>query len=414
MDAEIKPLEIPLTLNEKGVSGKPTAYDAIMSSPEWKAAKNKYDETGKEYESVEKERGADVVVAHLWNADKSAELAKRLNGLPPLFIIMPSTSGANALVPALARRLVNDLGGSEIDGTAIANRLHSIPMKDVPREERPFVAREYVLENPDVLRQNAKGKAVVIVEDVFSSGASAKAFCDTLAEAKIQVTTVAGLLGDSRLSVEPQLVSKLQKTLQRAEIPVKGKEIAKILSRGQVETLIDDVNQVQGDRNEYAKIARDLRGILDSRLARHLGQDKWRNTEKGVEFAAGNDDSSVPVGAGISIELCSQPRGETRGENEVSELITRTVDALASERVPHFRDWQMVVKLAEERPDEWTDEHCQSVRRSLGKLDELEHKHGLDHNSDDSSLKKLTERLDQAITKIEVNLEVSRGADWGR
>jgi hypothetical protein len=183
-----------------------------------------------------------------------------------------------------------------MEGEEVANLLYSEQMKNVPHDRRPYVPREYVLLAPQALREQVAGRSVVVVEDVFSSGASAKGFCDTLAEARIQVTTVVGLLGDSRLDCEPQLVSALQHALQHAGISVKGEDVASVLSRGQVNILIDNINRAQG-KDEYADIAANLQRVFDSRAARYLGEDTWRTGQK---HSHGHDERSQRLRERIS------------------------------------------------------------------------------------------------------------------
>jgi hypothetical protein len=185
-------------------------------------------------------------------------------------------------------------------------------MKNVPRDNRPYVPREYVLFSPEELRRRIAGRPVVVVEDVFSSGASARGFCDSLAEASIQVTTVVGLLGDSRLDCEPQLLSRLQRTLKHAGISVKSKDIAAVLSRGQVNILIDNINKAQGKDDEHARIAENLQRVLDSRAARYLGEDSWRH---GQEHSHEHDERTLRLCDGVP----AHPHGQMGGRAEEGE-----------------------------------------------------------------------------------------------
>lgn len=291
----------PLTLHETGVSGKPTAYDKLMGSMHWKAAKNRINpETEAPFPDSVRLEGGLYIVQQLWSDRQTEQLRGRLDGKEPLFIAMPSTTGQNLLPVILARVLQQELGGQVIDGVDVAKVVHTLAMKDVPVEQRPFVPREYILKRPAELWKTALGKAVVVVEDVFSSGASAKAFCDSLAECKIQVTTVAGLLGDSRLSSEPQLVQKLAKTMKLAGIPHKAKDVASVLSRGQVNTLIDVIN-TRG-KNECESIAKGIQRVFDSRAARYMGQDSWRGLEGGIGHSPGKSDRGTGFGVGVSVE----------------------------------------------------------------------------------------------------------------
>ena len=225
----------------------------------------------------------------------------------PLFITVPSTSGQNTPPERLAELLRRDLGGEVISGMDVAEAVHLQAMKDVPRESRPFVPREYSVFYIEQIKGETAGKTVVVVEDVFSSGASAKAFRDTLTEAGIQVTITVGLPGDSRLQAEPQLVKKLEKTFRNAGINgVSAKDAARVLARNQITTLIDVINERGKDGCQG--IAEALQRVLNSRIARNMGQSIWRNVEKEHGVAIGENNSHERSGARIpakpGIPLC--------------------------------------------------------------------------------------------------------------
>jgi orotate phosphoribosyltransferase len=314
-------METPLTMHERGVSGKPTAFDKLMQSPQWKAAKAEKDpETGHIFSDKERKDGAEYIVENLWSKAHTDELVKRLDSKNPVFITMPSTSRQNILPDALAERLQKELGGTVLLGSDIASPMYAKEMKTVPSDDRPFVPREFVLYDPEKLQKDAAGKGVVVVEDVFSSGASAKAFCDTLKESKVQVQTVAGLLGDSRLAAEPQLVTKLQKTLKQGGFDAfKAKDISAVLSRGQINTLIDEINKTQSKEgqeksNGQKRITEGLQRVFDSRTSRAVGQNIWRS-EGGIKSSSRNDDRNIDVGTGLRSNAGSQVRGEDETGN---------------------------------------------------------------------------------------------------
>ncbi len=231
-------------------------------------------ETKKPWTDDERLAGALFIVLQLWQDSHTNDVKKRLGGREPAFITMPSTTGQNLLPKVLGQLLHSELGGNLLFGNAIASSMHVLAMKDVPAESRPFIPREYMIHNPRALQRDVAGKAVVVVEDVFSSGASAKAFCDALSECTIQVTTVAGLLGDSRLAAEPQMIQKLSKALKRINIDCKARDVAAVLSRGQIATLIDILNTRGSDERDA--IAEGIQRVLNSRIARHLGECGWR------------------------------------------------------------------------------------------------------------------------------------------
>jgi nitrate reductase NapAB chaperone NapD len=288
-----------LTIHEKGVSGKPTAYDPLMKSHQWKAAKLFKDpETGHIYSNKIKIEGAKYIIEHLWSASNTDQLSFRLGGMVPAFIPVPSTSGYNVLASSFAKKLTDDLGGVVLEGFQFVDTLHQVPMKDIPSQYRPYVTREYYFQNVDKLLYLVANKAVVVVDDVFSTGASAKSFCNTLKFHDIQVHTVAGLVGDTRLTAEPQLISKLQKTLKNYHLTeLRAKNIADRLSRGQITVLIDSINKTRS-YDELVQIARNLQGVLDVRFTGSHVQNS-RGASGTFANTEGNGISSPDAGQGV-------------------------------------------------------------------------------------------------------------------
>lgn len=305
-----------VTNNEKGVTAKATAFDLAMRLPEWEDAKNG---------CTKNPDSAKIIISKLWTPDLSAKLATRLSSKDHVaFVTVPSTTGQNHIPDELAKTIITDLKyGTYVKGETIAFSVNTVPMKDVHRDERPFMAREYIV--LDTAKALLAGHSIVIVEDVLSSGASAKAFADALKRNNFEIETVAGLIGDSRLTPEPQLINKMQKTFKRLELTsISAKDIGSILSRGQIEIVIEKLNQTR-DKNERSEIARKLSGILDSRAARIVEEHSRRETHGGRGFSI-EDRSNASITLGIQnqfgttypavgFELHAQPREEHDSEN---------------------------------------------------------------------------------------------------
>ncbi|WP_027186073.1 hypothetical protein [Desulfovibrio inopinatus] len=246
------------TAHEKGVTGKPRADMAIQHSEDWDAAK-----TG-DLDAARR------IVSSVWQDSHTEAVKAKLDPQKEtVFVSVPSTTGSNTLPLALGEELTTRMGGVLFDGKVLFEAEHDAPMKSIPPQERPFVAKEYVAQEGTNLTA-LQGKNVVVVEDVLTTGASAKAFVRALKKAGISVDTVAGLMGDARLDAEPQLVAKLQKAFARNNIPLNAKKTASVLSRGEVNVILDQINKSRTTDDRQA-IARDLQRVLDERTAGVLG-----------------------------------------------------------------------------------------------------------------------------------------------
>ncbi len=289
-DIEPEPEAIPeplLTNHEKGVTARQTAFDKVMESPEWADAKNG---------CVNNPDSAQLVVDQIWRREQSEKIAQQLAGKEPVFVTVPSSTGKNTIPEALAERIIADTGrGTHIRGEDLSEGHNALAMKHIPREQRAFVPREY--EVYDNAKDIIGDRTVVLVEDVFSSGASAKAFADSLKEKGIEIETSAGLVGDSRLYPEPQLVQKLQKTIKRDKVLLNAKDVAKVLSRGQIKTAIERLNQ-EKTHDGKQDIARGIQGVLDSRASRHLREHSQPEVG-GPEYSSRESDRHAPVSPGI-------------------------------------------------------------------------------------------------------------------
>jgi adenine/guanine phosphoribosyltransferase-like PRPP-binding protein len=261
---DIVPAEpVKTTAHESGVTVIPRAdrerRHAIMNSVDFNKAKNG---------DVE---AAESVVDKVWTEKQTRELAAKLDpNKETVFISVPSTSGKNEIPNALAQKLAAELGGAPVDSRAIYKVNAAKPMKAVPVSERPFASRNYTLENPEAL-QGLAGKQVVIVEDIFTTGASVRQFIGALRKDGIDVSTVAGLMGDARLDAPMPLVNRLQSMLKEAGLNVKSRQLAQALSGGEIEVITKLVGKTRGP-HERKELTKRIQGLLDSRTGDVLGR----------------------------------------------------------------------------------------------------------------------------------------------
>ncbi len=254
---ELKNLQGRSTAHETGVTGLSRANQSIMDSADFKAAK-----TGNE-------EAASRIVDQIWTEKQTQELTAKLDpNKETVFISVPSSSGANKLPDALGKKLEAELGGKFLDSGFTATA--PTEMKFISPTDRPFAKRGYTPTNDELL-QALKGKQIVVVEDILTTGASARQFITALRKEGIDVTTVAGLMGDARIDAPPQLVDKLQRTLRNAGMDVKGKPLAQLLSKGEIQVLIQRINKA-GSNEERTELAARLQGLLNERASGTVGQ----------------------------------------------------------------------------------------------------------------------------------------------
>lgn len=271
--------EVPVGLgHERGICAKGHTDRSLQASEDWRAAKS-----GDAAAALR-------VVESVWTPDQTKALAARLDPAKgTLFVSVPSSTGQNELPKALGRYLAQRLGGKFEEGDTYFTAEHEAPVKGIPPHERPFAIRKYHPDGKITLQQAALGRNVVVTEDVFTTGASAKAFVRALNESGIHVDSVAGIMGDARLDPEPQLVSKLARTLRNAGIGVKAKDLAALLSKGEVNVIIQNIHEA---RTEYERneLTRKLQGLFDERTPGFLGP---LLRGQGAECARGKNTSNA-------------------------------------------------------------------------------------------------------------------------
>ena len=302
--------ETPVGLgHERGISAREHTDRALQESEDWRAAKSGDPDA------------AMRVVESVWTPDRTAALAARLDPAKgTLFVSVPSTTGQNELPKVLGRYLAQQLDGVFEDGDAYFTAEHKAPVKGISPQKRPFAIRKYQPVERTALRQAAQVRNVVVTEDVFTTGASAKAFVRALNESGIHVDSVAGIMGDARLDPEPQLVSKLARTLRNAGIGVKAKDLAWLLSKGEVNVIIQNIHGARTDNERY-ELARQLQGLLDERTPGLLGpllRGQRTGRSRGEDTGNARPAERVQDRAGIQ----ESGRGELRQDARIHGGVT--------------------------------------------------------------------------------------------
>ena len=249
---EEAPQVFKTTNHETGITGLPKANRAIMESPAWTKAKGG------------NPQAAEQIIEQIWTPQQTQQLQAKLQpGKEIVCLSVPSTSGNNAIPEALGQKLAQELGGTYLDVKQVYKVHTKRPMKELPKSERPFAERSHELLDANAVAA-LKDKQVILTEDVITTGSSARRFALELRRQGVEVQTVAGLMGSGRLDAPPQLVSSLQRTLRNAGMPVKGRELADILSAGEIETIIESIN-TSGGAHARRELTERIQGLLNTR-----------------------------------------------------------------------------------------------------------------------------------------------------
>ncbi|MGV3661291.1 MAG: phosphoribosyltransferase family protein [Prosthecobacter sp.] len=119
------------------------------------------------------------------------EKYKDLAGNDTAWLVMPSTSGKNIIPLMLADRLATDLGGTVVNEGIV------LIQTEQAKTKRGYMAKmeapaEAMIADPSFVEQ-VRGKRVIIVDDIMTSGMTIEALAETLAPHGIQVEAVAVL-----------------------------------------------------------------------------------------------------------------------------------------------------------------------------------------------------------------------------
>lgn len=264
-----------------------------------------------------------------WTAKKTERLLDILDNPKEeiLYISQPSTTRMNVQPQALAEKLARETDGKSVTGERHFDPAHEEESKKISRSERVDHPREYIPAEVAALRDLAQGRRVVLVEDIFTTGGSAAAFIRALERAGVHVDAHVGYFGEKRLRVDANTVDKLQKALHNANIPVKGLELSKLLTRQEAGGIIQDINQARTE-NAREKLTERLQRILDRGTSGSAETNaNYGLSERGAE---GQDLGHERPGQGISPVAGAPTRAESRLESLDPPAISALVRQLAA------------------------------------------------------------------------------------
>ncbi len=236
---------------DQNIVGKAQINKDLMNSDDWLKAK------------AGDIAAARRVVDALWSEKKTAQL-KELIGEPgdKVFVTMPSTSRFNVLPKAMAQKLKREFDGKikVISGDEYFNLTHNAEVKNISRFDRVFYERKYRTEKP--FDKSLEGKKAILIDDVFTTGGSVKAFSRELSDKKLNVTNVVGLMGDKRFNVDKKTEQKLKETLKDTGIAADTSRLKSLLTRTEAGMLIQRLNREKGLKNEkHRELTKRIQGF---------------------------------------------------------------------------------------------------------------------------------------------------------
>ncbi len=270
-----------LPSNEKNVVGKAKVDKTVMSSDDWKSAKEDNDMNA-----------AGRVIDNVW-PDKKTELI-RVSVKDPknvIFITQPTSSGTNAVPIALAQRLSQNLKADFIVGDLYFNARHKQQSKNIPQHRRMFEKRKFRSVDIEGLKEQISGKKIIVVEDILTTGGSVADFTHHLKNEGIQVESIIALMGDKRLQIDTKTFDKLDQAIKNKSLPINTPELSQQITRAEAGLLIRSINSVRTE-NARDKLTRNLQGILDKRIVKDMGRDQ---ITKGYEQPGGTDRCNAGI-----------------------------------------------------------------------------------------------------------------------
>lgn len=272
-------------LPKDNVSGRISIDKTLFDSVDWVAGK-----TAADIEAAQR------VIARLW-AEKKTEAVKQLidEAISTVIVSQPSTSRCNVIPFTFAQTLAKEIGAESFPGEFFYTVLHSKEIKHVPRFQRVFHPREYIVIDQAKITEKLAGKTVLIAEDLLTTGGSVKHFIRALNRSGIHVTGVAALTGDPRLFVDDKTRLALQGAMHQKHIDLPLDMLAESLTRTEARGLILLINNLRTE-NAREKLTRKLQGILDQGIVANLGGDTEQAWHQGTQ---GQDTGYGPVPQGI-------------------------------------------------------------------------------------------------------------------
>jgi hypothetical protein len=273
-------------LPEHNVSGKTAIDRTLFDSADWIAGKTEAD--------IE---AAKRLVSRLWSEKKTQALMQLLDGrCDAVFVSQPTSSGFNIIPAVFARTLSERIGAEYLPGEELYVVLHPKEIKNIPRFQRVFHPRKYISVDRAEVDRKLSGKAVIIADDILTTGGSVKHFIGALAGDGIGVLSVAALTGDPRLLVDNKTRVALKRALHDKQINISGDFLADNLTRTEARNLTLLINNLRTE-NAKAKLTRKIQGVLDKGITQDLGRDPDPEGDQGTRR---QDSGFAPSNQGIS------------------------------------------------------------------------------------------------------------------
>ncbi len=222
------------------------------------------------------DRGAaERIINTLWSAKKTEQFLEMTGDQSKVvFVTTPSTSGFNVMPDVLGEKLVRDLGGKGqvILGDEYFNVTHAAEIKNISRFDRIFAARKYQLIKP--FDKEIEGKKVVLIDDIFTTGGSAKDFSEALAKNNLKVEHVIGLMGDKRFRVDENTTDKLKTAIKDAGIDININKLKNSLTRTEAGLLIQTLNREGIKNDKRTELTGKIQGLYQRVFVRDITRDR--------------------------------------------------------------------------------------------------------------------------------------------
>ena len=267
--------EVTDKMRESALGGMPLFQAAKgpwnVSVKKGYAARKKIDHSVRKSQDFQKAKRGDVdaadrIIEKLWTEKDTEKLKGLLSNLKNTVLVStPSSSRLNILPYRLTKFISEKIGVEFVDGGELFESGHGEEQKNIPPEERYLKPPEFEPTDEAVIQELLAGRNIVVVDDIFSTGGSVFDLARRLEALGLNIEAVAGLMGDTRLRVEKNLVNKLRKVLKNANLNFKAQDLSEGLPRRQVIGIIDRINEEgrKNDQDSKRQLAQDLQGILD-------------------------------------------------------------------------------------------------------------------------------------------------------
>jgi len=130
-----------------------------------------------------------------------------------------------------------------------------------------------------------EGKKAVLIDDVFTTGGSVKAFSKELSNNKLEVSNVVGLMGDKRFVVDKITEQNLKSALEDTGIAADTNRLKSLLTRTEAGMLIQRLNREKGLKNEkFRELAKRISGLYKGIFVKDIrgNQKPGRDNSSGI------------------------------------------------------------------------------------------------------------------------------------